>query len=245
MADHCLSLDDDYDTIKWKAISLTYVEYPADDLLGKLIAYISLAPLVILVGFVTLLLFRRELHTITFFGGIVLSEGVNWVAKHTIQEPRPCRGDNTLHGGLRTEYGMPSSHSQFMWFFATYLILFIYIRLHQPNNNIFIEQVWRHLAAVGVAMLAFLVSFSRVYLMYHTPRQVVCGALLGVILAVPWFIITQVVLTPLFPYLVSWPICEYFLIRDSTLIPNVLWFEYTTARTEARTRQRKLGNKMS
>lgn len=34
--------------------------------------------------------------------------------------------------------------------------------------------------------------FFRVYLNYHTIRQVVCGAFLGIILAVPWFILTQV-----------------------------------------------------
>ncbi|XP_030853558.1 dolichyldiphosphatase 1 isoform X2 [Strongylocentrotus purpuratus] len=208
MAGHCQATEDEYDAVKWKAISLTFVEYPDDDIIGKFLAYVSLVPLVILVGFVTLLLFRRELHTITFFGGIVLSEGVNWIAKNTIQEPRPCRGNDTLHGGLRTEYGMPSSHSQLMWFFATYTVLFIYIRLHQPNSNLFIEQVWRHLAAIGVILVALLVSGSRVYLKYHTVRQVVCGGLLGILLAVPWFIITQVVLIPLFPYLVSWPICE-------------------------------------
>lgn len=34
--------------------------------------------------------------------------------------------------------------------------------------------------------------------------------------------------------------CEMLMIRDTTLIPNVLWFEYTTSRQEARTRGRKL-----
>lgn len=30
------------------------------------------------------------------------------------------------------------------------------------------------------------------------------------------------------------PISEFFLIRDTSLIPNVLWFEYTVTRAEAR-----------
>lgn len=29
---------------------------------------------------------------------------------------------------LYTEYGMPSSHTQFMWFFATYMVFFISVR---------------------------------------------------------------------------------------------------------------------
>lgn len=32
----------------------------------------------------------------------------------------------------------------------------------------------------------------------------------------------------------SRPISEFFLIRDTSLIPNVLWFEYTVTRAEAR-----------
>ncbi|EDL08468.1 dolichyl pyrophosphate phosphatase 1, isoform CRA_d [Mus musculus] len=63
---------------------------------------------------------------------------------------------------------MPSSHSQFMWFFSVYSFLFLYLR----------------------------------------------------------------------------PISEFFLIRDTSLIPNVLWFEYTVTRAEARNRQRKLGTKL-
>lgn len=35
-------------------------------------------------------------------------------------------------------------------------------------------------------------------------------------------------------------ISEYLLLRDTTLIPNILWFEYTNIRTEARARSRKL-----
>lgn len=32
------------------------------------------------------------------------------------------------HNTLHTEYGMPSSHSQFMWFFVVYCFLFLYLR---------------------------------------------------------------------------------------------------------------------
>lgn len=30
------------------------------------------------------------------------------------------------------------------------------------------------------------------------------------------------------------PISEFFLVRDTSLIPNILWFEYTVTRSEAR-----------
>lgn len=32
------------------------------------------------------------------------------------------------HVAVGTKYGMPSSHSQFMWFFSVYSFLFLYLR---------------------------------------------------------------------------------------------------------------------
>ncbi|XP_023371989.1 dolichyldiphosphatase 1 isoform X3 [Otolemur garnettii] len=192
----------------WRPVTLTHVEYPAGDLSGHLLAYLSLSPIFVIVGFVTLIIFKRELHTISFLGGLALNEGVNWLIKNIIQEPRPCGGPHTAVG---TKYGMPSSHSQFMWFFSIYSFLFLYLR---------------------------------VYLLYHTWSQVLYGGIAGSFMAVAWFIFTQEVLTPLFPRIAAWPISEFFLIRDTSLIPNVLWFEYTVTRAEARNRQRKLGTKL-
>ena len=37
------------------------------DLLGKVLAYFSLLPQAIIIGFVTLILFRRDLHTVVIY----------------------------------------------------------------------------------------------------------------------------------------------------------------------------------
>ncbi|XP_071379440.1 dolichyldiphosphatase 1 isoform X2 [Centroberyx affinis] len=182
---------------RWRSISLTHVEFPEDDLTGQVLAYISLLPIAILVGFVTLIVFKRELHTISFFGGLILNEGVNWLLKHILREPRPCAG---AHSTLNTEYGMPSSHSQLIWFFVVYFFLFLYLRMHQTNNARCVDLLWRHILSIILLGMALSVSYSR-------------------------------------------PISEYFLVRDTSLIPNILWFEYTVTRSEARNRQRKLGTK--
>uniref|UniRef100_A0AC11EAY5 Dolichyldiphosphatase 1 n=1 Tax=Ovis aries TaxID=9940 RepID=A0AC11EAY5_SHEEP len=211
------------------------------DLSGHVLAYLSLSPVFVIVGFVTLIIFKRELHTISFLGGLALNEGVNWLIKHVIQEPRPCGGPHTAVG---TKYGMPSSHSQFMWFFSIYSFLFLYLRMHQTNNARFLDLLWRHVLSLGLLTVAFLVSYSRVYLLYHTWGQVLYGGIAGGLMAVAWFVFTQEVLTPLFPRIAAWPVSEFFLIRDTSLIPNVLWFEYTVTRAEARNRQRKLGTKL-
>ncbi|XP_066975723.1 dolichyldiphosphatase 1-like isoform X2 [Macrobrachium rosenbergii] len=188
--------------VKWKAFSLTHVEYPEGDRIGQLLAISSLTPLAIIVGFVTLILFRRDLHTIVFFAGALLNEAVNLVMKRIIAEPRPL-----TRKGLYTEHGMPSSHSQMMWFFSSYSILFL---------------------------------IFRVYLLYHTWSQIIWGAVIGVMLGVSWFSFTHLVLSPFFPTVASWRISERLMIRDTSLIPNIMWFEYTHARTENRARSRKL-----
>ncbi|KAF5893842.1 putative helicase senataxin isoform X1, partial [Clarias magur] len=216
---------------RWQSISLTHVEYPAGDVAGQILAYASLLPMAILVGFVTLIVFKRELHTISFFGGLVMNEGLNWLLKHILQEPRPCGGG---HSTVTTEYGMPSSHSQFIWFFVIYFFLFLYLRMHQTNNARCVELLWRHVLSIILLGVALSVSYSRVYLLYHTWSQVIYGGVAGMVVGVVWFFITQEVLTPIFPKIAAWPISEFFLVRDTSLIPNILWFEYTVTRSEAR-----------
>lgn len=221
-------------------VSLTHVEYPEGDIVGKILAWFSLLPIFIVVGFITLIVFRREIHTMTFFGGILINELVNMMVKHTLAHPRPCGNHLFPNSG----HGMPSDHSQFMAFFAVYSVLFIYVRLLHFSQSTtvwddLIENLWRHVVAVGVVLVAVVVGFSRIYLRYHTPHQVGYGFLLGCGLGAAWFMFTQTVLTPLFPTITTWPLCEYLMIRDSTLIPSVMWFEYTQSRTEMKKRQRR------
>ncbi|VEN40918.1 unnamed protein product [Callosobruchus maculatus] len=226
---------ENHDTTEWVPFSLTLVYYPKGDLLGQFLAFISLSPFGIGSGFIALILFRRDLHTITFFLGTICSEILNYCLKHMICEPRPVlRTDTTV------EYGMPSSHAQFAWFFATYIFYFVVIRLHHMNNNTIIENLSKFLIISSSTLLAILVSISRIYLGYHTFWQVFCGALVGIMFATVWFALTYLILTPMFPQVVSWKISEMLLLRDTTLIPNVLWFEYTNTRQEVRARSRKL-----
>lgn len=220
---------------QWVPLALTLIEYPKDDFIGKAFAYSSLIPLVILIGFSTLILFRRDLQTLFFFVGIILSELVNYVLKHLIQEPRPMS-----RATYYTEFGMPSSHSQLVWFFSTYVALFLFLKLYSSNNaNSSIENLTKILIVSGCFLMAALVSFSRVYLQYHTVIQVIAGAIIGSILAIIWFTFTNCVFVDYFSQITSWKISELLMIRDTTLIPNILWFEYMNIRQESRARCRK------
>uniref|UniRef100_A0A8C4QWY7 Dolichyldiphosphatase 1 n=1 Tax=Eptatretus burgeri TaxID=7764 RepID=A0A8C4QWY7_EPTBU len=181
---------------EWRPISLTHVQYPEGDLLGQFLAYCSLFPLAIFCCLCTLAGSRRDLHTICLLVGMLSNEAVNYLLKHWLQERRPCTEVNhTFH----TEYGLPSNHAQFIWFFCMYSLLFLYMRLRVTGRPL-----WRLLLVVVLLLIAVSVSYSRVYLLYHTSRQVCCGIMVGVGMAVAWFAFTQLILTPLFPCISAW-----------------------------------------
>jgi len=220
----------------WATFRLVHVVYPKGDKIGQLLALTSLAPLALLVSFATLIVFRRDLHTMAYFAGILLNEALNWLVKHWIREPRPCAGKR-LHW---VEFGMPSSHAQFMCFFASYLCLFLFVRLRRQNMIAAHREIlWKLPVALATICLTTMVLTSRIYLGYHTWGQVLWGAAIGSVFGTLWFALIHNVLTPFFPIISSWRISEYFMIRDCSLIPNILLFEYTCTRAEARNRNRK------
>jgi dolichyldiphosphatase len=88
-------------------------------------------------------------------------------------------------------YGMPSSHAQFVTFFTLYLTLFLLLRHvpspHAPTPSPLCDRLLLSLLALSCAAV---VAASRVYLNYHTPRQVLAGCYAGAVLAVGWFVVT-------------------------------------------------------
>ncbi|KAG5674014.1 hypothetical protein PVAND_004007 [Polypedilum vanderplanki] len=221
-----------YNESEWKSLSLTLVEYPRNDVFGKFMAILALAPLYIIATFSTISLRCRDLHTIFYFIGILLNEALNMTLKYLIKEPRPAVRDNYY-----VQFGMPSSHSQFMLFFTTYSILFLFKRLHQ---NSLVERIFRGIIVILMIIVTALICYGRLYLMYHTLSQVIVGAIIGFMTALIWFVFVHSILTPyVFPKIVSWRISEILLIRDTSLIPNIVFFEYTATRQESRARLRK------
>lgn len=83
---------------------------------------------------------------------------------------------------------MPSSHSQFVAFFAVFITLFLFFR-HNPGFSTASPTTF--IQRIGVSVLACIgaaaVSTSRIYLNYHTPGQVLAGCGVGVIFALIWF----------------------------------------------------------
>ncbi|EAL70188.1 hypothetical protein ACTFIW_003942 [Dictyostelium discoideum] len=208
-------------------VELTTVHYQHDDPFGLFNAYVTLIPIAIAIGVITLILFRRDVRTISIFLGLLFSECTNYVLKKSIKEHRP-----TMWKELRKQsYGMPSSHSQFMFFFAVLMTLFYLKKRIRFGSKI--------LPIISVTFLFFLaagVAYSRVHLYYHTAKQVFCGSFIGICLGFIWYGVIEYIFRPyLFPIIINHPIGKYFYLRDSSEIEDLLNFEYTNVMNKVKT----------
>ena len=88
----------------------------------------------------------------------------------------------------------------------------------------------------GVA-LAGATAWSRIYVNYHTPKQVGVGCVAGVVSAVGWFGITQVVReTGLLGWALDTPLARAFRVRDLAVQEDMCqagWEKWEEKRSEA------------
>jgi membrane-associated phospholipid phosphatase len=90
----------------------------------------------------------------------------------------PTFGDGSTH----SQYGMPSAHTQFMFFVALCLPLIL-------RSKYTLE---RKLVTLLGWVLAIFVSYSRVKMEHHTTEQVLVGMMIGLIIGSIWrFIVMQ------------------------------------------------------
>ncbi|KAI9655116.1 MAG: hypothetical protein M1821_005599 [Bathelium mastoideum] len=174
------------------SLSLTHVHYNPHDRISYLCAWLALVPQALCITYATLIWSTREVEIILMFAGQMGCEAFNWLLKRYIKEERPRQ----MNG---KGYGMPSSHAQFLSFFAVALSLFLLLR-HSPtpptpsstaHHSIPVPLSYRILISFGAFLAAAAVSASRIYLNYHTPRQVLVGCAAGAFTAVAWFVVTE------------------------------------------------------
>jgi len=207
-----------------KLLSLTAVVYQRGDTAGQLLAAISLLPLVLVVGLATCILCRREVHTCFFLLGQLLTELLNKALKETLRQPRPADAP-------ADDYGMPSSHSQFMGFFAAYYCSFALSRLGHHSR---LEVVGSCLMSCAAALA---VCYSRIYLSYHTVGQVVAGSGLGIACGLLWRCLAVAVGPRLFPAIEGTGWARRFHLHDASTVDNVFVSAAGAAR-QARARKR-------
>ncbi|KMP09539.1 hypothetical protein CIHG_09715 [Coccidioides immitis H538.4] len=168
------------------SFSLTHVHYNPEDPLSYLCAFLSLVPQAIVVVYVALIWASREVEVLFMFAGQILCEALNFGLKRVIRQERPQQ----VYG---KGYGMPSSHSQFVAFFAFSVALFLLVR-HKPTSSSTLpnDSPSTLTERVILSLLAFsgaaAVASSRIYLNYHTPKQVMVGIAAGIAFSVVWYL---------------------------------------------------------
>ncbi|KAI9711900.1 MAG: hypothetical protein M1812_007054 [Candelaria pacifica] len=176
------------------SLSLTHVHYNPADPISYICAWLALVPQGLCVIYVTLIWSTREIEILLMFAGQMGCEALNFLLKRWIKEERPRQlGEIEMNG---KGYGMPSSHAQFATFFSISLSLFLLFR-HVPHHPQHTQQtstthtpttlLERILLSILALLGAGAVSASRIYLNYHTPKQVFVGCLAGGISAILWF----------------------------------------------------------
>ncbi|KAM0558538.1 hypothetical protein ACHAPJ_004733 [Fusarium lateritium] len=230
----------DDDSTPLASLSVTHVYYDPDDHISLACAYLALLPQALCVVYATLVLFTREAEVALMFLGQLACEALNFALKRLIKEERPRR----IHG---KGYGMPSSHAQFVAFWSVSLALFLLVR-HKPPRVLrgradsSLHRPWSVLERVAVsvvgAAIAAATAWSRVYLNYHTPKQVVVGSVAGVVSAVGWFVIVAIARqTGWLSWALETPLARAFRVRDLVVEEDMCqagWEKWEERRTAAR-----------
>lgn len=122
----------------WESFSLTHITYPiiieakstsdssfrylSHKLLPKFLALLSLTPPFGVCALVTTTVIHKDVVSAFLLLGSLLSTSCSAILKNLIRQPRPPRYDDE---GV-VEFGMPSNHSTFAWFCATFVVGYIY-----------------------------------------------------------------------------------------------------------------------
>uniref|UniRef100_A0A7S2R8N2 Phosphatidic acid phosphatase type 2/haloperoxidase domain-containing protein n=1 Tax=Eucampia antarctica TaxID=49252 RepID=A0A7S2R8N2_9STRA len=172
-----------------KSFSLTHVQYDeSDGLVGELLAFFSLLPVLYTVCLATHAVFGRDLRVAFVLLGGVLTSGLCTILKMIIQEPRPNKDLLLLVVPNSQVHGMPSNHSSYMTFIAVFSILFAMRRCgNMEGPSAFVKQTKRWLVPTVCTFTAIICCYSRIHLGYHTNSQVGVGAIFGWIMAIIWY----------------------------------------------------------
>lgn len=137
-------------------------------------------------SYASLAVFTRELSILVMWAGQLLCEASNYLLKHLFKQSRPngssprfpLRNHRVVHlealvltlsfflsvraADLAEGYGFPSSHSQYMAYFATFLICHVRFR-HRfaPMGSKLMDQVLSIAVVIGLIAWAGGVAYSR------------------------------------------------------------------------------------
>lgn len=187
----------------------TYALYHQGDHMGELCALLAQTPVFAVVALATNIVTRRDLGSMALFTGLLVATLTCSTLKKVFKEPRPSGPDypGYLPGD---EYGLPSNHATFTSFLAVYTALWSLTgRWRSPYSLL------RFALAIGALGFAVSVAASRVYLHYHTVKQVSYGGVVGGSMGLVWFAAVETLLRGrLAGWLVALPLAKWLRVRD-------------------------------
>jgi dolichyldiphosphatase len=139
---------------------------------GAIAAVFAFLPYVCGVFLIGYALASRSRTLAVVVAGFFINEAVNKVLKNVFRQSRPP-------GAALSNYGMPSSHSQFIAYLA-----FSHFLLSKRST----AQRLVHPLFVLLAGLAAVMMWSRVFLGFHSLSQTVVGAGAGAAVASAWIV---------------------------------------------------------
>ena len=203
------------------SLSLTHVHYDPTSKVSHACAYLALVPQALCITYATLIWSSREMEILLMFAGQMGCEALNWVLKRWIREDRPTQM-------MGKGYGMPSSHAQFVAYFAVYLGLWVVVR-HDPwktneSKTHVPTPMWQRvglaLAALGGAVA---VAQSRMYV------TIPCCPMISL----PFLIVVQISQLPYSASGLRW-ICSWYAVRYCMVFGHFDWQTLRSARLSAR-----------
>lgn len=192
-----------------KPFRYTQVYYPAGSIFGLTCALASLLPIFLTVSFFTIAFCKSSGRALFMLLLAVSSEVIGMIMKKIIREPRPSIAISELTNGTVSTsffdsfstavyaasippsdgtYGMPSTHSIYAASLATVVVCGAFIaarnRRTKPRTPSLLSP-FPPSHQVRLAVLAVLaaagIAYSRIFLGYHSPAQVIVGLVTGVV----------------------------------------------------------------
>ncbi|KAN0077475.1 Phosphatidic acid phosphatase type 2/haloperoxidase [Elaphomyces granulatus] len=225
------------------SLTLTHVHYNPRDPLSYLAAWLALVPQALCVVYVSVIWASREVEVLLMFAGQMGCEALNFGLKRWIREERPKQ----MFG---KGYGMPSSHSQFVAFFSLYLALFLVRRqVLSPSAAHYYAVIERVIVSILAGVAAAAVSISRIYLNYHTPRQVLAGSVAGFVFAVLWFGVTAYLRHfGWIDWVLDWELARMARLRDLLVSEDLVeagWQQWNRRRERKRQKEADASRKLT
>ncbi len=191
------------DSMVLRTLEWTYVLYE-DTLVDKACAFLNFVPFVIIFGLLTQMASRRCCESWFLLTGLLLSTMLNGIVKNIVQQPRPPTS-------YRHDFGMPSDHSQFMAFFALYVVNWVWSGRVKWHHQAHLKPA----LALLVPCLSATVMYSRVRSGVHSVEQVLIGCSIGLAFGMIWTVLARTLVRPkLYPWLCASTLGRFLLATD-------------------------------